>query len=105
MKTLESKEQFNELIEKEDVVFLFSAEWCPDCRIIEPEIPSIEVDYPEYTFVYVDRDKFIEICQEQEIFGIPSFIAFREGKEAGRFVSKQRKTKEEIEDFLDGLEG
>jgi len=105
MKTLETKEQFNELIEKEDVVFLFSAEWCADCRIIEPEIPSIEVDYPEYTFVYVDRDKFIEICQEQDIFGIPSFIAFREGKEAGRFVSKQRKTKEEIEEFLDGLEG
>ncbi|WLV23822.1 thioredoxin family protein [Aciduricibacillus chroicocephali] len=105
MQKLETKEQYNELIAKEDVVFLFSADWCPDCRIIEPELPAIEVDYPEYTFVYVDRDDFIEICQENDIFGIPSFIAYRGGKEAGRFVSKQRKTKEEIEEFLDGLEG
>ncbi|EAC6938414.1 thiol reductase thioredoxin, partial [Listeria monocytogenes] len=34
------------------------------------------------------------------IFGIPSFLAFEDGEEVGRFVSKDRKTKEEINDFL-----
>jgi hypothetical protein len=37
------------------------------------------------------------------VFGIPSFIAFENGKELGRFVSKDRKTQEEIERFISGL--
>lgn len=101
--TLESKVQFNELINKEDAIMVFSADWCPDCRVIESALDMVEVDYPEFTFVYVDRDKFIDICQEYDIFGIPSFLAFKDGKETGRFVSKDRKTKEEIEHFLDEL--
>jgi hypothetical protein len=37
------------------------------------------------------------------VFGIPSFVAFKNGQEAGRFVSKDRKTQEEIEEFLTSL--
>ncbi|MCI3987463.1 thiol reductase thioredoxin, partial [Bacillus vallismortis] len=37
---------------------------------------------------------------EWEIYGIPSFVVFNEGKELNRIVSKDRKTKEEIEQFL-----
>lgn len=103
MITLETKEQLTELIKTDDVIALFSADWCPDCTVIESELPRIEADYPEFTFVYIDRDKFIEICQEYDIFGIPSFVAFRNGREAGRFVSKARKTREEIEAFIDEL--
>ena len=51
----------------------------------------------------VHRDQFIDVCQEYEIFGIPSFIAFQNGKEVGRFVSKDRKTKEEIMNFMNHL--
>lgn len=36
-----------------------------------------------------------------EYLGIPSFIELREGKELNRFVSKLRKTRDEIEQFLD----
>lgn len=85
------------------VIFMFSADWCPDCKAIEPILPEIEKAYSQYEFYYVDRDQFIEIYQEMEIFGIPSFVAFKEGKEIGRFVSKERKTKEEIENFILGL--
>lgn len=103
MQKLTSKEEFQELIHNENAIMVFSADWCPDCRVIEPALEMIEVDYPEYTFIYVDRDEFIEICQEYDIFGIPSFLAFQKGEETGRFVSKDRKTKEEIEAFLDEL--
>ena len=82
---------------------MFSADWCPDCRVIEPILPRIEADYPEYTFVYVDRDEFIDLCGDLDIFGIPSFIGFSEGKETGRFVSKDRKSQIEIEDFINSL--
>ena len=103
MKKLESVEQFNELKENEKVVFLFSADWCPDCRFIEPFMPEVESEFPQFTFFYVDRDEFIEVCAESDVFGIPSFIAYEKGTELGRFVNKDRKTKEEIESFLQGL--
>lgn len=104
MEKLESQEQFEELKQGERTVFLFSADWCPDCRVIDPLLPGIEVDYPEYEFVYVDRDQFIDICAEHDIFGIPSFLVYSEGVEKGRFVSKDRKTREEITAFLDNPE-
>lgn len=103
MKTLETSEQLNKYIENGPVITLFTADWCPDCRAIEPVLPEIEEAYPAYTFVLIDRDQFIKICQEYDVFGIPSFIAFKNGKEVGRFVSKDRKTKEEIVTFIDGL--
>ncbi|RDW16389.1 thiol reductase thioredoxin [Oceanobacillus arenosus] len=103
MKQLESIEQYNELAQNENVIMMFSADWCGDCRYIEPELPEIEAAFPEYTFVHVDRDKFIDICVEHEIMGIPSFLAYKDGKEVGRFVSKDRKTKEEITNFIETL--
>lgn len=103
MKILESVDQFNELKNNEPVIMVFSAGWCPDCRVIEPVLPEIEQLFPEYQFVEVDRDQFIDICQEYDIYGIPSFLAFKDGKEIGRFVSKDRKTKEEIVHFIEEL--
>jgi len=104
MKNLESKQQYNEIINKGKVILMFSANWCPDCRVIEPVLPEIEADFQDYHFYHVDRDEFIDLCQELDVFGIPSFIAFRDGNEIGRFVSKDRKTKEEIENFISGLQ-
>lgn len=103
MKHLETAKQFHELKDNERVIFVFSAGWCPDCRVIEPILPEIEETFPSYQFVEVNRDEFMEICQEYDIYGIPSFLAYVNGKEAGRFVSRDRKTKEEIEQFINGL--
>ena len=103
MEKLQSIEKFEKLKNEERTIFMFSADWCPDCRVIEPILPSIEADYPEYTFIYVDRDEFIDLCGELDIFGIPSFIAYHSGEEAGRFVSKDRKTQAEIEEFINNL--
>ncbi|MHC0038905.1 thioredoxin family protein [Pseudoneobacillus sp. C159] len=103
MKKLESTEQFEELRNNGSHVFLFSANWCPDCRVIEPVLPEIEAKFSEYTWVYIDRDQFIDLCIGLDVFGIPSFIAYENGNELGRFVSKDRKTQEEIEQFMSGL--
>lgn len=103
MKILETVEQFYELKNNERVIFMFSASWCPDCRVIEPVLPEIEERFSAYQFVEVNRDDFIVLCQEYDIFGIPSFLAFAEGRETGRFVSKARKTKDEITRFIDSL--
>ncbi|MFS0780522.1 thioredoxin family protein [Bacillus sp. 1P06AnD] len=100
---LESETQYKEFKDNKKAVFLFSADWCGDCQLIKPIIPEIEAEFDDFTFVYVDRDKFIDICIENDVFGIPSFIVFSHGTELGRFVSKDAKTKEEIENFLQSL--
>jgi len=104
MKHLQSIDEFQTMKNNGTHVFMFSAGWCPDCRFIEPVLPEIEENYQQFTFVEVNRDEFIELCQELDIFGIPSFVVFKDGKEIGRFVNKDRKTKEQIEEFLNSLE-
>lgn len=105
MQNLKSVDEFQQLKNNGTHVFLFTADWCGDCRFLDPFLPEIEEKYKDkFTFVSVDRDEFIDLCQELDIFGIPSFIAFQDGKELGRFVSKDRKTKEEVENFLNQLD-
>lgn len=95
-----SIEQLESLVKEGTHVFFFTADWCGDCQYIKPMMPEIEADFPQFSFVQVDRDDFIDVAQEWDIFGIPSFVAIKDGKEIGRLVSKNRKTKEEIEAFL-----
>ncbi|MED3907837.1 thioredoxin family protein [Peribacillus simplex] len=103
MKNLQTVEQYDALKNEGKHIFLFSATWCGDCRVIEPIIPEIETKFPDFTFIYVDRDEFIDVCAANDVFGIPSFIAYDNGKELGRFVSKDRKTQEQIEEFIQSL--
>ncbi|MBM7704880.1 thioredoxin family protein [Metabacillus iocasae] len=103
MKKLETIEQYKEVIQSGKHIMMFSADWCPDCRVIEPILPEVMEEHAEYTFYYVDRDKFIDLCIELDVFGIPSFIAYKDGEEIGRYVNKERKTKEQINEFLNGL--
>jgi thioredoxin-like negative regulator of GroEL len=63
---------------------------------------NVEKAYADkLTIIQIDRDELPDLCEQLNILGIPSFIAFREGKELNRFVSKLRKKRDEIEQFLD----
>lgn len=99
---IESREQFDLLTGGgKAVCVLFTADWCPDCMVIKPVMPEVEREFSDsYEFLSVDRDPFLDLCQELNVFGIPSFIVFKQGKELGRFVSTSRKSREEIEAFL-----
>lgn len=81
-------------------VLVFMATWCPDCSFIKPHLPAIEEEFSDYKFISIDRDENIELAQDLNIFGIPSFVVYRDGQEIGRLVNKDRKTKEEVETFL-----
>lgn len=103
MENLQSVEQFEQLKSEGQTIFMFSANWCGDCRFIDPVMPAIEEKYSDFNFIKVDRDEFIDLCIQLDVFGIPSFIAYKNGEEVGRFVSKDRKTQAEVESFIDGL--
>ena len=83
---LNSIEQFKVLKEEnEKIVFVFSASWCPDC------------------IIYVNRDDYPEISQALDIFGIPSFVGYKNNVEVSRFVSRLAKTQKEVEQFLEKI--
>jgi thioredoxin-like negative regulator of GroEL len=103
MQQIKEEAQFRSVINGAvPVVAVFKAVWCKDCHYIEPFMPDLIQQYEgRLAFVHVDRDDLPDLCAELNILGIPSFIVFREGQEITRFVSKLRKTREEIEEFLD----
>ncbi|WP_173434385.1 thioredoxin family protein [Sharpea azabuensis] len=97
-----SVEDYKKAIENKSII-VFSTSWCPDCHFMKTYIGEIVDEYPKYKFYYIDRDKLLDLCIELEILGIPSFVAYDHGQETGKFVSKLRKTKAEVESFIDGL--
>lgn len=104
MHELTALEQLDEIKNAEGVsVLVFSANWCPDCRFIEPFLPKLIEKYSDYQFWYIDRDAWMQVCIDHNVMGIPSFIGFQAGEEKGRFVSKNRKTEAEIDAFLGSL--
>lgn len=102
MKKIEHIEAFREAI-TQSTIAMFTATWCPDCHFIDPLMPEIEAENPEYQFISIDRDEFIDLAVEYEVMGIPSFIAFKDSEVIGRFVSKDRKTKEQVNEFIQSL--
>ncbi|WP_130616652.1 thioredoxin family protein [Cohnella abietis] len=103
MEKIKSEAAFREYVGEDRLtVVIFKTTWCKDCHYIEPFIADVEAAYADrLTLVEIDRDDMPDLCSELNILGIPSFIAFRQGQELVRFVNKLRKTREEIEQFLD----
>ena len=95
-------ELYKEIIQKH-VIIVFTTEWCGDCHYLKTFIDEIVTENKDWQFVYIDRDKLLDLCIDLDILGIPSFIAYDSGKEVGRFVSKLRKTKEEVQNFINSL--
>ncbi|AJS57403.1 thioredoxin family protein [Paenibacillus sp. IHBB 10380] len=102
MEKVTSKAEFDVSIQSSRLtVALFTADWCSDCRYIHPFMPEVEKKFThELTLVEVDVDQVGSVSQEQNILGIPSFVAYTDGRELVRFVNKLRKSQEEIEQFL-----
>jgi thioredoxin-like negative regulator of GroEL len=103
MNPIHTEQDFRgQIAQTEPTVAVFKADWCKDCHYIEPFMPDLEKQYAgRLTFVQIDRDELPDLCSEYNILGIPSFLVFSQGQELTRFVSKLRKTREEIETYLD----
>ncbi|RKN80679.1 thioredoxin family protein [Paenibacillus ginsengarvi] len=103
MEMIRTEQDFHAALEQnKPTVAVFKTTWCKDCHYIEPFMPDVEKAYADrLVFIQIDRDELPDLCETYNILGIPSFLGFSQGKEIGRFVSKLRKTREEIEQFLD----
>jgi len=96
-------EEYEKAIQEHSIL-VFSTTWCPDCHFLKTFINDLVEHNKNWNFYYIDRDKMVDLCIDLEIMGIPSFIAYDQGKELSRLVNKLRKTQEEIQAFIDAIE-
>lgn len=99
---ISSKSEFDTAIQSSKLtVAVFKADWCSDCKFIDPFMPEVEQKFADaLNLIEVDVDQVGSVSEEQRIMGIPSFVAYADGVELNRFVNKLRKSREEIETFL-----
>ncbi len=83
-----------EVVNKKGVVFVdFYADWCGPCKFTTPIIEELSND-PEYkniTFVKVDVDQNQELSTQYNIFSIPTFIIFKNGKPVNQMTGARDK--------------
>jgi len=91
-----SKENFQkEVLDDKGVVFVdFYAEWCGPCRITAPVIDEL-AESEEYKnkvkFVKVDVDSHQGLATKYNIFSVPTFIIFKQGKLIHQFAGAMGK--------------
>lgn len=101
MKSINNMEEFYEVVEKDQVSFIyFYTVWCPDCFAVKPYLPKLEEEFTDVVFYMMNRDADLELSKHLNIYGIPSFLMYKSNKEIGRFVSKDRKTHKEVQAFI-----
>ena len=101
LEKIKSLKEYYEVIENNDLVIIYwYTRWCPDCFIMKAALPRLVKDFSEYKFYSVNRDMDIELAKHLNIFGIPSFLIYKNGEELDRFVDKRRKSYIQVKDFI-----
>lgn len=101
MISIETEEQFYDVIQNENVLVKFQAGWCPDCVRMDHFIDPIMEKYDMYTWYDVNRDVLPEIAQKYEVMGIPSLLIFNNNEKTAHLHSAKAKTPEQVTQFLD----
>lgn len=104
MEAIKSKEQFEEVISKnEPAIVKFEADWCPDCKRMDMFIDDIVEANQQYTWYEIDRDEFPEIAEKYQVMGIPSLLIFQNGEKTAHLHSANAKSPEDVNEFLDSV--
>lgn len=81
-----------EVIQTKGLVFVdFYADWCGPCKMTSPVIDELSREKNSIKFVKVNVDENPDLANQYEIFSIPTFIIFKEGKPVHQFVGAMNK--------------
>lgn len=102
-------EKIKENIEDSEIK-LFTANWCPDCRIQLPRFFSVLLALEDLDFgfeiIEVGRNKKDDsgLAEIMGVMAIPSFIFFKDGEELGRIIERpQGRMEEDILEIINSV--
>ena len=75
------QDNLQEIVQGSPVVLVqYSATWCGNCRIMKPKFKKLAGENENATFVIVDAEKFPESRKLADVFNLPTFASFKDGK-------------------------
>lgn len=80
-----NKEHLNQFIMSGNVILDFYADWCNPCKRFLPIFDAVAGMMPQFTFIKINRDAFMDLAKLYNITSIPTLIFLRDGKEIGRY--------------------
>jgi len=94
-----SGKEFNNFTKEKVVVIDFYADWCMPCLMMAPVIEDIARKFKgKIKFGKVNIEDNQELAQKFRIVSLPTFMLFKDGKQADQFVGSRS-----IEDFEEKL--
>ena len=102
LKTLQTKQEYEKIIENGLTLMDFNAPWCAPCRTQEPILEQLAIQYEgKASIATVNVDVNQDIAVSLGIQGIPTMIIFKNNKELQRFVGVQSEST--LSDAMDKL--
>ncbi|KAI3421668.1 Thioredoxin domain-containing protein [Psidium guajava] len=98
--------RFSETVLKSDrpVLVEFIATWCGPCRLIAPAMEWLAQEYKERLIVVkIDHDANPKLIEEYKVYGLPTLILFKNGKEVPESRREGAITKVKLKEYLDSL--
>ena len=86
-----NKQEFQQKLESNKPLFVdFWAPWCGPCMMTKPILDKLGKEFAEEVeFLPINADHSREVLEQYRIFGIPTVIAFQNGKEVARLTGAQ----------------
>ena len=90
--------EFDKLLQKERVLVMFGAIWCPHCRAMQSALEEVKEAHPEIYVARADADRAPALAARFSVRGLPTTLYFEKGEEKGRLVGFRRRA--ELEEML-----
>ncbi len=75
------------------VIIDFWASWCGPCIVTKPILDKLSVEFSDHVeFIPVNADDSRELIEQYRVFGIPTVITLRHGREIGRYTGAQKES-------------
>lgn len=86
MKSIESFDEYKNIIDKEAAVFAyFSHDKCSVCKTLKPKLSTaIKESFPNIRQVYINTEEQPEIAGQERIFTVPVIVIYFAGQESIR---------------------
>ena len=91
--------EFEKFLKEGNVLINFFADWCMPCMMMGPIIEDLNEEFfGKVKIGKVNIEDNQEIAKKFEVFSIPTFIFFKDGKILGKIVGGR--TQEELSEFI-----